>query len=131
MQIKRHTIFTLVIVGLSLGAASLYGQKKGGDETPSLLYQVKGKGITKPSYIFGTFHAVCPTEMVPFESLDVHESVADATAQLQVDGASLHAAEVRQVADGYGPSRRQVRRGEMDGDFRMHSAGLLVQRDGC
>lgn len=28
-------------------------------QKPSLLWQVSGKGITKPSYLFGTFHLIC------------------------------------------------------------------------
>ena len=26
---------------------------------PSLLWEVSGNGITKPSYLFGTFHLIC------------------------------------------------------------------------
>ncbi|MEO8572830.1 MAG: TraB/GumN family protein [Pyrinomonadaceae bacterium] len=45
--------------------------------SPSLLYQVTGNGITKPSYIFGTFHAVCASDMVPLESLDTYITQTD------------------------------------------------------
>jgi uncharacterized protein len=51
-------------------------------DAPSLLYQISGNGLTRPSYIFGTFHAVCPTEMVPFERLD---SYLDQTDQLMME----------------------------------------------
>jgi uncharacterized protein len=72
---KRSSIFALLILGVA--AIGVYGQTKGAGEAPSLLYQVTGKGISKPSYIFGTFHAVCPTEMVPFEDLDVYLNQTD------------------------------------------------------
>jgi uncharacterized protein len=74
----RLTFFTLLVVGLTaIAAGNAYGQPKSSRETPSLLYQVTGKGISKPSYIFGTFHAICPTEMVPFESLDRYLDESD------------------------------------------------------
>lgn len=80
---KRNTIFTLLIFSIAaISVVTVCGQAKSAAETPSLLYQVTGKGITKPSYIFGTFHAVCPTEMVPFESLDAY---LDQTDQLMME----------------------------------------------
>jgi hypothetical protein len=78
---KRSMIFTLV-AGLTIGAASLYGQTKRGAETPSLLYQITGKDIAKPSYIFGTIHAICPSEMLPFETIDTY---LDQTDQLLME----------------------------------------------
>ncbi len=53
----------------------VFGQSK--TEAPSLLYKISGKGLTKPSYIFGTFHAICSSEMVPFESLDAYLAQTD------------------------------------------------------
>jgi uncharacterized protein len=81
---KRTTILTLLVLGFAtVGAVGAKAQAKSSTkETPSLLYRVTGKGITKPSYIFGTFHAVCPTEMVPFESLDTY---LDQTDQLMME----------------------------------------------
>ena len=80
---KRSTIFSVLVLGFAtIGVVGAYGQAKSGSETPSLLYQVTGNGISKPSYIFGTFHAVCPTEMVPFESLDAY---LDQTDQLMME----------------------------------------------
>ena len=29
----------------------------------TLLWQVSGKGITKPSYLFGTIHLMCPDQL--------------------------------------------------------------------
>ena len=72
----------IIFVGLSLiavGAASVltFGQARPSVEPGSLLYQVSGKGLSKPSYIFGTFHAVCSTDMVPLESLDAYLTQTD------------------------------------------------------
>ena len=53
---------------MALPAAAIAQAKK----APSLLYQISGNGLSKPSYIFGTFHAVCPDQMVPFANLDTY-----------------------------------------------------------
>src|SRR6186713_389431 len=70
----------LTALSLSLVAAFCSfsaGQSKSAAESPSLLYKISGKGISKPSYIFGTFHAICPTEMIPLESLDTYLAQTD------------------------------------------------------
>jgi len=70
----------LTALSLSLVAAFCSfsaGQSKSAAESPSLLYKISGKGISKPSYIFGTFHAICPTEMIPLESLDTYLTQTD------------------------------------------------------
>lgn len=75
---KRTTLLSFLVVGFAcVSAVRVYAQPKTAGETPSLLYKVTGNGIAKPSFIFGTFHAVCPTEMVPFESLDTYLNQTD------------------------------------------------------
>src|SRR5688500_13101519 len=51
----------------------------GAQEKPrsGMLYQVTGKGITKPSHIFGTFHAICHGDMVALEGLDTFLNQSD------------------------------------------------------
>ena len=34
-------------------------------QSGTLLYEVTGKNLKKPSYILGTFHAICPSDMLP------------------------------------------------------------------
>ena len=36
----------------------------GQDHESSLLWKVTGEGLAKPSYLFGTIHAICPEELV-------------------------------------------------------------------
>jgi uncharacterized protein YbaP (TraB family) len=70
--------FTALSLSLVAGLCSfVVGQSKPAGESPSLLYKISGKGISKPSYIFGTFHAICPTEMIPLESLDTYLAQTD------------------------------------------------------
>jgi hypothetical protein len=37
--------------------------------TNSLLWEVSGKGLSAPSYVYGTFHMMCPTDMSVAESV--------------------------------------------------------------
>lgn len=73
---KRITRTVLSFSIVAVLSAHIVAQSKPA-EAPSLLYKISGKGITKPSYIFGTFHAVCPTEMIPLESLDPYLGQTD------------------------------------------------------
>ena len=45
-------------------AAQKPAQKTGND---GLLFKISGKNMAKPSYIFGTFHILCPTDMLPMD----------------------------------------------------------------
>ena len=38
-------------------------------ENDGLLFEISGKGLTKPSYIFGTFHILCPADMLPMDEI--------------------------------------------------------------
>jgi uncharacterized protein YbaP (TraB family) len=86
-------LFTLSI---TLPAAAL-GQSKKAENAASLLYQVSGNGLAKPSYIFGTFHAVCASEMVPFEDLDTYLTETD---QLMMEIDMDDAAEMQSMTKG-------------------------------
>lgn len=56
MNKQKTTLFALV--GLLLSAlVNTQAQDK------ALLYKVTGPGLTKPSYLYGTFHLVCPTDL--------------------------------------------------------------------
>jgi uncharacterized protein YbaP (TraB family) len=54
LKIKRHTFSALfILLGVTLSQHSVVAQ------TPvenSVFWEVSGKGLTKPSYLFGTFH---------------------------------------------------------------------------
>ena len=40
------------------------------EETQGLLYKISGKDLKKPSYLFGTIHIICPTDMFSMEKLN-------------------------------------------------------------
>jgi uncharacterized protein YbaP (TraB family) len=51
----RNTI--LAFLAAALFSSTCMGQEKG------LLYEVTGKDLKQPSYLFGTFHLVCPADL--------------------------------------------------------------------
>lgn len=73
---KTITLITICLL-TACGTVISQTNPKVVTSAPSLLYKVSGKGLARPSYIFGTFHAICPTEMVPFESLDSYIAQSD------------------------------------------------------
>jgi uncharacterized protein len=50
----KNAIIAILITGLF---STAYGQDK------ALLYEVSGKGLSQPSYLYGTFHIVCPADL--------------------------------------------------------------------
>lgn len=53
---------------LAVLALTVAGQKTAESVTGSgLLFEITHKDMAKPSYIFGTIHAICPTDMLPME----------------------------------------------------------------
>ncbi|CAN5447697.1 TraB/GumN family protein [soil metagenome] len=81
---KRTALIFSSLFVICAVSSSVYSQVKGNRESASLLYKVTGNGMARPSYIFGTFHAVCPTEMVPFASLDTYLAQTD-QLMLEID----------------------------------------------
>jgi uncharacterized protein len=51
----KKTIFLLLLISAAFSAA--FGEDK------ALLYEVSGNGLSQPSYIYGTFHLVCPDDL--------------------------------------------------------------------
>ncbi len=74
---KKTTLIITSLLVVCAASMTAYAQAKASEDSPSLLYKVTGKGLAKPSYIFGTFHAICSSEMVPFEKLDTYLTQSD------------------------------------------------------
>ena len=71
----------LLVSGLLL-AGSLIASAQTQDN--ALLYEVSGNGLVKPSYLYGTFHLVCPTDLVITEAMK--KAVGDAQqVYLEID----------------------------------------------
>lgn len=57
-------LFLISLIFSSLYFTQLYGQK----EDKSLLYEISGNGLPKPSYIYGTIHIICKDDFVMTEA---------------------------------------------------------------
>jgi uncharacterized protein len=53
----------LFLILTTATVCSAYGQDK------SLLYEISGKGLAQPSYLYGTFHLVCPSDLQITDSM--------------------------------------------------------------
>lgn len=58
--------FTIVLCFSALLLPRLYAQEK----QHSLLWEISGNGLAKPSYLFGTIHAICPKDFVMNQSIE-------------------------------------------------------------
>jgi uncharacterized protein len=54
---KRIALALIAVVGCVVNVNAQVPMEK------TLLWEVSGKGITKPSYLFGTIHLMCPSEL--------------------------------------------------------------------
>lgn len=72
------------ILSLILGFLS-FSFTVSGQNTPtekSLLWEITGKGLTKPSYLFGTIHLICPAD---FDLSDSLKAVITKTEQIALE----------------------------------------------
>lgn len=76
-------IFLLALT-LFAGSSRLFSQHAAPDANTGLLFEIKGKGIAKPSYIFGTFHLICQADMLPLDKIDALIASADQTV-MEID----------------------------------------------
>src|SRR3954470_24072451 len=53
MFIKRLSLLSVIVF---IWATAVIAQKKQARRYPSLLWEITGNGLTKPSYLFGTMH---------------------------------------------------------------------------
>ncbi|GAB3508979.1 TraB/GumN family protein [Spirosoma knui] len=74
---KKLLATGLYLTGLLwMGANSLPARA----QDNALLYKVTGPGLAKPSYLYGTFHLVCPTDL----------NITDATQQAMTDAQQVY-----------------------------------------
>lgn len=67
---KKILIIGLIILSLfSSLAKSIFGQEKPHKDGDALLYKISGKDLKKPSYLYGTIHRICQSDMFGMEKL--------------------------------------------------------------
>lgn len=90
---KKLALATLSVL-VTFAASSLVSAQE-----PSLLYKVTGNGLEKPSYIFGTFHAICSTEMIPLANLETYlDQTDELVMEIDMDDATEMGSMVGAVA---------------------------------
>ena len=75
IEMHRLILGTLFIFSLNLAQAQAPLEK-------SLLWEISGKGISKPSYLFGTIHLICPKD---FSLSDPLKKAISKTEQLALE----------------------------------------------
>jgi hypothetical protein len=102
---KRTSLIALLVIGFGANVAA--GQAKPTSDFPSILYKITGKDLAKPSYLFGTFHVVCPADLVPASTLEPYIAETD---QLIMEINLSDPSELRSVSDSFNmPAGKSLR----------------------
>jgi uncharacterized protein len=95
---KQHILLILIII---LGVVSSFAQTQKPKKSPvktsdsqansnGLLYKISGKNLAKPSYLYGTIHIICPTDMLGLDKLSNYFDQTDGLVlELDMDDAEL------------------------------------------
>lgn len=100
---KKLLLLSALFVALLLSVSNIQAQTKTTVSDSALLYEITGKNLKKPSYLFGTIHLICQKDMFPAEKL---KSYLGQTEQLlleiDMDDQSViqKAVKVSMLADG-------------------------------
>lgn len=65
----KVTKIGLITIAIATLPFAIFGQKAAKTAETGMLYRISGKGLAKPSYVFGTVHLACPAEMFSTEKL--------------------------------------------------------------
>ncbi len=80
---KKHHAFKFLLVGLMLSAIAVHAQAPTED---ALLWRIEGKGLTAPSYLYGTIHLICPSDFALSDTLKTCLTETDQlTLELDMD----------------------------------------------
>ena len=64
----------------------------------SLLWEISGKGLTKPSYLYGTIHVICPADMVMTEQMQIRlKNTEQLSLEVDMDDPNMMLAMLREV----------------------------------
>lgn len=101
---KKFLSYSLTsFVCMLFAFSALHAQKAAKTDSSSaaagnaLLYKISGKNLTKPSYLFGTIHIICPNDMFPMEKLSTY---LDQTDRLVMELDMDNPAEMQSMAKG-------------------------------
>ena len=67
---NRFLLLCALFVLLLFPISNINAQTKTATNDSTLLYEITGKGLKKPSYLFGTIHLICQKDMFPMEKFN-------------------------------------------------------------
>lgn len=79
---KRFLVISVLFVLLPLYPSDIQAQTKKTANDSALLYEITGRDLKAPSYLFGTIHLICQKDMFPSEKL---KSYLNQTEQLLLE----------------------------------------------
>lgn len=79
---KKLSLLPVLFAALFLIVSSVQAQKPKRAAKSALLYEISGKNLKKPSYLFGTIHLICQKDMFPAEKL---KSYVNRTEQMMLE----------------------------------------------
>jgi uncharacterized protein len=94
---KYYRLFFLLLATLLLAEQATNAQTAKAVSTSALLYRIEGKGLKKPSYLFGTIHLICEKDMFSPATMKTY---LDQTGQLMLEMDMDDPAAVKKVMDG-------------------------------
>jgi uncharacterized protein YbaP (TraB family) len=66
---KKSLWLTFLLASVALSACSQKTKKEGPASDNTLLWRISGKGLSKPSYLFGTMHMLCADDIALSDNL--------------------------------------------------------------
>ena len=94
---KKLLLLSAIFAAFLLNVAGANAQAPKAVSDSGLLYEITGKNLKKPSYLFGTIHLICQKDMIPAEKL---QSYVDKTGQLMLEINLNDQAEMLKAAQG-------------------------------
>ncbi|MDM7922286.1 MAG: TraB/GumN family protein [Pyrinomonadaceae bacterium] len=80
----KATRFGIIVFAIASLPLVIFSQKAAKAPDTGLLYRISGKGLAKPSYVFGTVHLACPSELLPTDKIKTMIAESDRLV-LEVD----------------------------------------------
>jgi uncharacterized protein len=79
-------LFLISVIFSSLYFTKIYAQK----DDKSLLYEISGNGLTQPSYLYGTAHAICKKDFIITEEMkETFSSTKQVYLELDMDNPNM------------------------------------------
>jgi len=134
-MIKR-TAFVISFLLCCALTQQLFAQKPAAaPDNNALLFEISGHGLTKPSYIYGTFHILCPTDIMPIEKFTPYiDRVDQLIMEIDMDDPAEMGSMTKGAAINDGRTIKDVltpeQYGKVDEMFK-NTFGSTVNRSRC